>query len=103
MTTLKISDGLLKDEVLVLGLASTNAKGGIAIESGDLAIDTKAILASLIEMGATGAADEVIKTPGSAVSMLVFTGLGKKTNSYSHESLRRAAGAASARATPRRC
>ena len=48
MTTLKISDGLLKDEVLVLGLASTNAKGGIAIESGDLAIDTKAILASLI-------------------------------------------------------
>ena len=95
MSTLKISDGLLKDEVLVLGLASTNAKGGIAIESGDLAIDTKAILASLIEMGATGAADEVIKTPGSAVSMMVFTGLGKKSNSYSHECLRRAAGAAS--------
>ncbi|MDA2963392.1 MAG: leucyl aminopeptidase [Actinomycetota bacterium] len=95
MSTVKITDGLLKDEVLVLGLAATNAKGGIAIESGDLAIDTKAILASLVDMGATGAADEVIKTPGTAVRMFVFTGLGKKSNSYSHETLRRAAGAAS--------
>ena len=95
MTTLKISDGALKDEVLVLGLAMVNAKGGIAIESGDLALDYKAILASLIDMGATGAADEVLKMPGSAVRLMVFTGLGKKTSAYSHEVLRRAAGAAS--------
>ncbi len=95
MSTLKISDGVLKDEVLVLGLAMTNTKGGIAIESGDLALDSKAILASLVDMGATGAADEVVKIPGSAVRMMVFTGLGKKTNAYSHEVLRRAAGAAS--------
>ena len=27
MSTLKISDGVVKDEVLVLGLASTNSKG----------------------------------------------------------------------------
>ncbi len=95
MSTLKISSGVLKDEVLVLGLASTNSSGGIAIESGDLAVDTKAILASLIEMGATGAADEVIKTPGTTIRMMVFTGLGKKSNNYSPEVIRRAAGAAS--------
>lgn len=95
MTTLKISDGVLKDEVLVLGLASTNSKGGITIESGDLSIDTKSILASLGDMGATGSADEVIKVPGSTVRMMVFTGLGKKSKTYPHEVLRRAAGAAS--------
>jgi leucyl aminopeptidase len=46
-------------------------------------------------MGATGAADEVIKFPNGTVRMMVFTGLGKKMNTYSHETLRRAAGAAS--------
>jgi leucyl aminopeptidase len=46
-------------------------------------------------MGATGKADEVVKLPGSHVRLLVFTGLGKKTSSYPHEVLRRAAGAAS--------
>ena len=40
MTTLKISDGLVKDDLLVVGLVSTNTKGGIAIESGDLALDS---------------------------------------------------------------
>ena len=95
MTTLKISDGVIKDEVLVLGLAMTHSKAGLAIESGDLSIDTKSLLASLIEMGATGKADEVIKVPGTTVRMMVFTGLGVKNSSYPHEVLRRAAGAAS--------
>lgn len=95
MTTLKISNGILKDDILVLGLACTNSKGGLAIESGDLALDTKAILATLIDMGATGSTDEVIKIPGSAARLMVFTGLGKKSPSYAHELLRRAAGAAS--------
>ena len=95
MTTLKISDGVIKDEVLVLGLAMTNSKADLVVESGDLVIDTKSILASLIEMGATGKADEVIKVPGTTVRMMVFTGLGKKSGVYSHEVLRRAAGAAS--------
>lgn len=95
MSTLKISDGVVKDEVLVLGLASTNSKGGLAIEAGDMALDTKTILAQLSDMGATGKADEVIKLPGSHVRLLVFTGLGKKTSTYSHEVLRRAAGSAS--------
>jgi len=94
MTTLKISDGLVKDDVLVVGLVSTNAKGGIAIETGDLAIDSKTLLASLVEMGATGAADEIVKLPGGPARMIVFTGLGKKAQTYGHETLRRAAGAA---------
>ncbi|CAB4676970.1 unannotated protein [freshwater metagenome] len=95
MTTLKISDGVVKDEVLVLGLATTNSKAGLVIETGDLTLDTKSMLASLVEMGATGHADEVIKVPGTTVRMMLFTGLGKKNGAYSHETLRRAAGAAS--------
>ena len=95
MSTLKISDGVVKDEVLVLGLTSTNAKGGIAIEAGDMAIDTKTILSQLVDMGATGKVDEVTKLPGSHVRLMVFTGLGKKSSTYTHETLRRAAGSAS--------
>ena len=95
MTTLKISDGLVKDDLLVVGLVSTNTKGGIAIESGDLALDSKSLLASLLEMGATGKADEVTKMPGGPARLMVFTGLGPKSSSYSHEVLRRAAGSAS--------
>ena len=95
MTTLKISDGLVKDDLLVVGLVSTNTKGGIAIESGDLALDSKSLLASLLEMGATGKADEVTKMPGGPARLMVFTGLGPKSSTYSHEVLRRAAGSAS--------
>ena len=95
MSRLKISDGVVKDEILVLGLVSTNSKGGIAIEAGDLAIDTKTMLSQLADMGATGKADEVTKLPGSHVRLVVFTGLGKKSASYTHETLRRAAGSAS--------
>ena len=95
MSTLKICTTVIKDQILVLGLASTGSKGGLTIESGDLKIDLKPILASLIDMGATGSPDEVIKVPSSLARLIVFTGLGKKSNAYSHEALRRAAGAAS--------
>jgi len=94
MSSLKISDGAVKDEVLVLGLVVTNAKGGLAIEAGDLALDTKSLLAQLADLGATGKVNEIVKVPGSHVRVLVFTGLGKKSASYSHETLRRAAGSA---------
>lgn len=94
MTTLKISDGLVNDDLLVVGLVSTNTKGGIAIESGELALDSKSLLASLLEMGATGKADEVTKMPGGPARLMVFTGLGPKSSTYSHEVLRRAAGSA---------
>jgi leucyl aminopeptidase len=58
-------------------------RGGLAIETGEMAIDTKTVLAQLADMGATGKADEVIKVPGSHVRLLVFTGLGNKSSQYS--------------------
>ena len=60
MSILKTVEGPLKDGVLVLGLATTDSIGGLAIESGDIAVDSRALIASLTEMGATGAPDEVI-------------------------------------------
>jgi leucyl aminopeptidase len=99
MTTIRLSDGIVKDEVLVVGLATKSPKGAkstpsLQIESGDLALDTKSLIATLADLGATGKADEVIKIPGTSTRLLVFTGLGKQGATYDNEVLRRAAGAA---------
>lgn len=100
MTTIRLSDGIVKDDVLVVGLASKNSKSSKAgatslqIESGDLALDTKVLMQALADLGATGKADEVIKVPGTSTRLIVFTGLGNASPSYDHEVLRRAAGAA---------
>ena len=100
MTTIRLSDGIVKDDVLVVGLASKNSKSSKAgatslqIESGDLALDTKVLMQALADLGATGKADEVIKVPGTSTRLIVFTGLGNASASYDHEVLRRAAGAA---------
>ncbi len=94
MSTIKISDGIIKDEVLVVGVSIKSGKGALQIESGDLALDAKALVATLNDMGATGAADEVIRIPGSTTRLMVFTGLGKAQSTYNDETLRRAAGAA---------
>jgi leucyl aminopeptidase len=94
MSTIKISDGIIKDDVLVVGVSIKSGKGALQIESGDLALDAKALVATLNDMGATGAIDEVIRIPGSTTRLMVFTGLGKAHSTYSNESLRRAAGAA---------
>jgi len=100
MTTIRLSDGIVKDDVLVLGLAFKNSKStkagapSLQIETGDLALDTKSLMQSLADLGATGKADEVIKVPGTSTRLIVFTGLGKASASYDHEVLRRAAGAA---------
>ena len=98
MTALSLTS-TLKDEILVVGLAQgaparKGAKASLVIESGDLALDTKSLEEILVDLGATGKADEVIKIPGNSVRLLVFTGLGKASASYGHENLRRAAGAA---------
>jgi leucyl aminopeptidase len=94
--TVKLSDTAVIDPVLVVGLSHKESNSSsLVIESGDINLDTKALLSALKDMGATGKADEVIKLPGSSVRLLVFTGLGLKKTSYSHETLRRAAGAAS--------
>ena len=100
MTAIRLSDGIVKDDVLVIGLAYKTSKTGklgstsLQIESGDLAIDVKALSHMLSDLGATGKADEVIKVPGATTRLMVFTGLGKATAKYDHEILRRAAGAA---------
>lgn len=99
MTSIRLSDGIVKDEILVVGLATKASRGSktsssLHIESGDLALDTKALLQSLSDLGATGRADEVIKLPGVTTRLLVFTGLGNQSSLYDNEVLRRAAGAA---------
>jgi leucyl aminopeptidase len=94
MTTIRLSDGIVKDDVLVVGLATKSAKGALQIESGDMELDTKSLLQTLSDLGATGKADEVIKIPGSSTRLLVFTGLGKSSSKYENEVLRRASGAA---------
>ena len=100
MTTIRLSDGIVKDDVLVVGLASKSSKTAkvgatsLQIESGDLAIDTKVLMQALADLGATGKADEVIKVPSTSTRLIVFTGLGKAASTYDHEVLRRAAGAA---------
>ena len=97
MTTIRLTDGIVKDDVLVVGLASKvgkSAKASFQIESGDLPFDTKPLLQALSDLGATGKADEVIKVAGITTRLIIFTGLGKVSSSYDSEVLRRAAGAA---------
>jgi leucyl aminopeptidase len=98
MTVLRLSDGIIKDEILVVGLSYKkslkDSKANLVIESGDIALDTKKLLQSLADMGATGKCDEVIKIPGLTTRLLVFTGLGENKVSKDDEVLRRAAGVA---------
>jgi leucyl aminopeptidase len=94
MTSIQLSDGIIKDEILVVGLSHKKGKNSLAIESGDIALDSKKILATLADLGATGKADEVIKIPGTNTRLLVFTGLGESKSNFDNETLRRAAGAA---------
>ena len=101
MTTIRLSDGIVKDDVIVVGLAFKPGKStkmsapSLQIESGDLALDTKVLLQALVDLGATGKADEVIKVPNLSTRLVVATGLGKSATTYDNETLRRAAGAAS--------
>lgn len=98
MTALRLSDGIIKDEILVSGLSYAkslkDSKATLVIESGDIALDSKKLLQSLADLGATGKCDEVIKIPGLTTRLLVFTGLGENKTTHDDEVLRRAAGAA---------
>ena len=78
-------------DALVVGLAK--GPKGLEIVS-TLKLDEKEILQSLNDLGATGKADEVIKLPGTATKVLVFSGLGKASKEYSSETIRRASGIA---------
>ncbi|NDB08255.1 MAG: leucyl aminopeptidase, partial [Actinobacteria bacterium] len=100
MALIRATDKKVGAEILVVGFTRTtgakSTKPKFEIESGDMAIDRAGLVDALVDMGATGAADEVIKLPASGYKLLVLTGLGDKSSSgiYSHESLRRASGAA---------
>jgi len=90
-----LTDGVASKGILVVGLAYEDGKKpSLVIESGDLALETKPLLETLLRIGATGKADEIIKIPAPGFQLLVFTGLGKAARKYPHEFLRRAAGAA---------
>lgn len=90
-----LADDVASKGILVVGLAiGEGKKPSLIIESGDLALDTKPLLELLQTLGASGTADEVVKIPTAGFRLLVFTGLGKASRKYSHEVLRRAAGAA---------
>ncbi len=96
MATLKTSSQT-SSHVLVLGLSSKAGKLTIhpnieLIPS--LAHDTKKLLAILGDLGATGKVDEVTKVSFSTPRLILFTGFGTTAATYSHETLRRAAGAA---------
>ncbi len=91
MATLKASDKQTAD-ILVIGLSAKDGK--LTIESGSASINSRSLLASLEDMGATGKADEVLKIPFTSPRLIVTTGLGESASDYSGEKLRRAAGAA---------
>lgn len=95
VTKVRLIDGTVTTGVLVVGLAHGEGKNpSLRIESGDLVLDTKPLLAALADLGATGKEDEIIRLPGTSIRLLVFTGLGKVQRKYPHEVLRRAAGGA---------
>ena len=93
MTSIRLVEKKITSHVLVVGLARTASKK-LVIESGDYQLNTAALLKTLNQVGATGAPDEVIKIPSSNPELIVFTGLGDSTKSYTGEVLRRASGAA---------
>ena len=94
MKAIRLSDGLVSDDILVVGLAKGTKSDSLKIESGSVTLDEKSLLSALKDLGATGAANEITKVPGTTTRLLVFTGLGEVKKSYPHETLRRAAGSA---------
>ena len=96
MLKLKYLTDTVVSDALVVGLAKKEGGLGLEIVS-TLKLDEPDILQTLNDLGATGSTDEVIKLPGSASKVLVFTGLGKVKKEYSSETIRRASGIAAQR------
>ncbi len=83
-------------EILVVGIARKGAKVVIESAATNLtATAIKALESVLADVGATGEHDEVLKIPFSSPKLIITTGLDEVAAEYPHESLRRAAGAAS--------
>ncbi len=94
MPSINATDSSAINDVLVIGFARDKKSKKFSLETGDLAFDAAAVIEALDDLGATAAADEVIKLPGNATKLVVLTGLGQTQKNYAHETLRRAAGAA---------
>ncbi|MEY3715007.1 MAG: hypothetical protein RJB59_810 [Actinomycetota bacterium] len=94
MPSINATDSSAISDVLVIGFARDKKSKKFSLETGDLTFDAAPVIEALDDLGATAAADEVIKLPGSATKLVVLTGLGQTQKNYAHETLRRAAGAA---------
>lgn len=96
---IRVTDSSVINDVLVIGFSSETKRGNksFSLHTGSLKVDHAPLIEALTDLGASGAADEVIKLPGSATKLVVLTGLGEtpKNSHFDHETLRRAAGAAS--------
>ncbi|MEY3186069.1 MAG: hypothetical protein RIR58_805 [Actinomycetota bacterium] len=94
MPSINATDSSAINDVLVIGFARDKKSKKFSLETGDLTFDAAPVIEALDDLGATAAADEVIKLPGNATKLVVLTGLGQAQKNYGHETLRRAAGAA---------
>ena len=95
MSTIIATDQPTNSEVLVLGIAKERTGNNkIRIQSAGYKVAAERLEKALLRLGATGAVDQVIKLTDDG-KIYVFTGLGEIAESYSHEILRSAAGAAS--------
>ncbi|HEY8719948.1 M17 family peptidase N-terminal domain-containing protein, partial [Pengzhenrongella sp.] len=88
---------LLVADALVVATASTD-DGVVLVGADALPVALRSLISrTAVTLGITGAADEVRKVPTAGeitAPVLVLTGLGKQSDSYDPETLRRAAGAA---------
>ena len=94
MASIRATDSSVINDIMVIGFSRDKKSKKFKIETGGLNFDAKPVIAALDDLGATAASDEVIKLPGSSTKLIVLTGLGQSANTYPHEVLRRAAGAA---------
>lgn len=95
MTSLKLVEKNSGNEPLVVGISFSQTKiREIHVESSDPSIKSAPLLKALNAVGATAAKEEIHKLPLDG-KLVVAVGLGEKQSSYSPESLRRSAGAAS--------
>ena len=94
MPSINATESSAVQDILVLGFSRDAKTKKFAIHSGDLNFDATGVAQALEDLGATAAADEVIKLPGSTSKLVVLSGLGATQDEFPHEVLRRAAGAA---------
>jgi leucyl aminopeptidase len=94
MPSIRATETTTVTDVLIIGLSQDKKTKKLKLHTSGIKVADGELLDALMEMGASGAADEVVKLPGTSSRLIVTTGLGATQTSYPHETLRRAAGAA---------